>query len=92
MLFGLGAVLQHSHTPSLSVAGFEDEDDDEAPCGWLAKSEETKRLSETYSHLSLSHRYHDLPDLVIGLHITVRFYNLFQLEGFRDDRFKHTGG
>ena len=29
VLFGLGAVLQHSHTPSLRVAGFEDEDDDE---------------------------------------------------------------
>jgi hypothetical protein len=32
----LGAVLQHSTTPSLRVAGFEDEDDDEyeneAPC------------------------------------------------------------
>jgi len=34
--FRLGAVLQHSRTPSLRVAGFEDEDDDEdeneAPC------------------------------------------------------------
>ena len=34
--FGLGAVLPHSNTPSLRVAGFEDEDDDEdeyeAPC------------------------------------------------------------
>jgi hypothetical protein len=34
--FGLGAVLHHSNTPSLRVAGFEDEDDDddeyEAPC------------------------------------------------------------
>jgi hypothetical protein len=34
--FRLGAVLQHSTTPSLRVAGFEDEDDDEyendAPC------------------------------------------------------------
>jgi len=34
--FQLGAVLQHSRTPSLRVAGFEDEDDDEdeneAPC------------------------------------------------------------
>ena len=29
MLFGLGAVLQHSHTPSLRVTGFEDDDDDE---------------------------------------------------------------
>jgi hypothetical protein len=28
--FGLGAVLQHSRTPSLRVAGFEDES--EAPC------------------------------------------------------------
>jgi hypothetical protein len=27
--FGLGAVLRHSKTPSLRVAGFEDEDDDE---------------------------------------------------------------
>jgi hypothetical protein len=27
--FRLGAVLQHSRTPSLRVAGFEDEDDDE---------------------------------------------------------------
>jgi hypothetical protein len=27
--FGLGSVLQHSTTPSLCVAGFEDEDDDE---------------------------------------------------------------
>src|SRR5579863_8255848 len=36
MLFGLGAVLQHSHTPSLRVTGFEDDDEDEneneAPC------------------------------------------------------------
>jgi len=34
--FGLGAVLLHSDTPSLSVPGFKDEDDDEdeydAPC------------------------------------------------------------
>jgi hypothetical protein len=34
--FGLGAVLQYSNTPSLRVAGFEDEDDDEdedeGPC------------------------------------------------------------
>jgi hypothetical protein len=30
MQFGLGAVLQHLRTPSLRVAGFEDEDDDEA--------------------------------------------------------------
>jgi hypothetical protein len=29
VLFGLGAVLQHSRTPSLREAGFEDEDDDE---------------------------------------------------------------
>jgi hypothetical protein len=29
MLFGLGAVLQHSHTPSLRVTGFEDDDEDE---------------------------------------------------------------
>ena len=27
--FGLGAALPHSHTPSLRVAGFEDEDDEE---------------------------------------------------------------
>jgi len=27
--FQIGAVLQHSNTPSLRVAGFEDEDDDE---------------------------------------------------------------
>jgi hypothetical protein len=36
MLFGLGAVLQHSQTPSLRVTGFEDDDEDEneneAPC------------------------------------------------------------
>ena len=36
MQFGLGAVLQHFRTPSLRVAGFEDEDEDEdeneAPC------------------------------------------------------------
>jgi hypothetical protein len=34
MLFGLGAVLQHSYTPSLRVTGFEDDDEDEneAPC------------------------------------------------------------
>jgi hypothetical protein len=30
MQFGLDAVLQHSRTPSLRVAGFEDEN--EAPC------------------------------------------------------------
>jgi len=34
--FGLGAVLLHSNTPSLRVAGFEDDDEDEyeyeAPC------------------------------------------------------------
>ena len=29
MQFQIGAVLQHSNTPSLRVAGFEDEDDDE---------------------------------------------------------------
>jgi hypothetical protein len=36
--FRIGAVLQHSNTPSLRVAGFEDEDDDEdeneAPGEW----------------------------------------------------------
>jgi hypothetical protein len=38
MLFGLGAVLQHSHTPSLRVTGFEDDDEDEneAPCERLS--------------------------------------------------------
>jgi hypothetical protein len=30
---GLRAILQHSNTPSLRVAGFEDEDENEAPCG-----------------------------------------------------------
>jgi hypothetical protein len=30
--FGLGAVLQHSRTPSLRAARFEDEDENEAPC------------------------------------------------------------
>ena len=30
MLFGLGAILRHSHTPSLRVAGFEDSLSDEA--------------------------------------------------------------
>ena len=29
--FGLGAVLQYSDTPSLRAAGFEDEDENEAP-------------------------------------------------------------
>jgi len=29
MQFQIGAVLQHSDTPSLRVPGFEDEDDDE---------------------------------------------------------------
>jgi len=29
MQFGLGAVLPHSNTPSLRVAGFEDDDEDE---------------------------------------------------------------
>src|SRR5258707_7306937 len=29
MQFQIGAVLQHSNTPSLRVAGFEDDDDDE---------------------------------------------------------------
>ena len=29
MQFRIGAVLQHSNTPSLRVAGLEDEDDDE---------------------------------------------------------------
>ena len=29
--FGLGAILPHSNTPSLRVAGFEDEDEYEAP-------------------------------------------------------------
>jgi hypothetical protein len=29
--FQIGAVLQHSNTPSLRVAGFEDEDENEAP-------------------------------------------------------------
>jgi hypothetical protein len=39
--FPIGAVLQHSNTPSLRVAGFEDEDDDEdeneAPHEWRPK-------------------------------------------------------
>jgi hypothetical protein len=30
--FGLGAVLRYSNTPSLRVAGFDDEDENEAPC------------------------------------------------------------
>jgi hypothetical protein len=34
MLFGLGAVLQHSHTPSLRVTGFEDDDEDENEDDW----------------------------------------------------------
>ncbi len=36
MQFPIGAVLQHSNTPSLRVAGFEDEDEDSLPdeaCG-----------------------------------------------------------
>ena len=41
MQFQIGAVLQHSNTPSLRVAGFEDEDDDEdeneAPHEWRQK-------------------------------------------------------
>jgi hypothetical protein len=40
--FPIGAVLQHSNTPSLRVAGFEDEDDDEdeneAPHEWRPKT------------------------------------------------------
>jgi hypothetical protein len=32
--FQIGAVLQHSNTPSLRVAGFEDEDENEAPHEW----------------------------------------------------------
>ena len=32
MQFGLGAVLHYSNTPSLRAAGFEDEDENEAPC------------------------------------------------------------
>jgi len=30
--FGLGAVLQYSSTPVLRAAGFEDEDENDAPC------------------------------------------------------------
>jgi hypothetical protein len=41
--FGLGAILPHSNTPSLRVAGFEDEDDDEdeyeAPCEGRAQEQ-----------------------------------------------------
>jgi hypothetical protein len=35
--FGLGAVLQCSNTPSLRAAGFEDEDENEAPGEWCPK-------------------------------------------------------
>ncbi|HYZ72711.1 MAG TPA: hypothetical protein VE641_06500 [Chthoniobacterales bacterium] len=42
MQFGLGAVLQYSSTPSLRLAGFEDDDEyeNEPPCegvfmGWI---------------------------------------------------------
>jgi len=45
--FESGAVLQNSRTPSLRVAGFEDDDEDEneAPGGqWRLKTCQTKRL------------------------------------------------
>jgi hypothetical protein len=32
--FQIGAVLRHSNTPSLRVAGFEDEDENEVPGEW----------------------------------------------------------
>src|SRR6202023_2153531 len=45
-----GAILPHSSTPLLRVAGFEDEDedDDEAPCGqlWTAVRLETQSWSD----------------------------------------------
>ena len=37
VLFGLGSVFPHSNTPSLCVAGFDDEDEDEAPFGTIRK-------------------------------------------------------
>ena len=48
MQFPIGVVLQHSNTPSLRVAGFEDEDDDEdeneAPHEWRQKGWSYGRL------------------------------------------------
>src|ERR1700733_8313314 len=49
--FGLGAVLPHSNTPSLRVAGFEDEDDNEdeyeAPSGQTQMQASLKRVTDT---------------------------------------------
>jgi len=45
MLFGLGAVLQHSHTPSLRVTGFEDDDEDENENEALSPVRVAKRRS-----------------------------------------------
>ena len=37
------------------------------------------------------HRDHDLSDLFVRLHVTVRFDDFFELKSFGDDRFEHTG-
>jgi hypothetical protein len=48
--FPIGAVLQHSDTPSLRVAGFEDDDENEAPHGTLPRKTKprVKTWAESY--------------------------------------------
>ena len=52
--FGLGAVLQHSGTPSLRVAGFEDEDENEAPCRAKLRRPSLPQAAEDGRHWAAS--------------------------------------
>ena len=57
--FQIGAVLQHSITPSLRVAGFEDEDENEAP---HAASSSTVRVTQGRGQRLLNHVVNRLGD------------------------------
>src|SRR5262245_26782890 len=45
----------------------------------------------TTSPSLLSDRQHDLPDLLVGFHVVIRFDDLLEAEGFGDFRFELSG-
>ena len=63
--FQIGAVLQHSITPSLRVAGFEDEDENEAP---REASLLTVRVTQSRGQRLLDHVVYRLGDDLVPDH------------------------